>query len=222
MPVRDLEWFGGRRGRGLANRGANGIDGVTSTALGRALAGMTSVVLHRRPRLRARQQCAARALGRLARRPPGGRRRQRRRWDLLVPAPGDGAHHQRFEQLFGTPLGVDVVALAAAHGLSAARSRTLGRTGRATRTFPGPWIARVPSNRQDNVVVHDTLHTGGPGRAARRSVLRWLASLEADRPAGSGTHDGAQHRLELGRLGLGQFGDRVTVGDDATAGDEPG
>ena len=45
MPVRDLEWFGGPAARAHANRGANGIDGVISTALGRALSGHPTVVL---------------------------------------------------------------------------------------------------------------------------------------------------------------------------------
>ncbi len=37
MPVRDVEWFGGPCSDAHANRGANGIDGVMSTALGIAL-----------------------------------------------------------------------------------------------------------------------------------------------------------------------------------------
>ncbi len=47
MPVRDLEWFGGRTARPSvvhANRGANGIDGVVSTAIGVALGDELPVV----------------------------------------------------------------------------------------------------------------------------------------------------------------------------------
>ena len=45
MPVRDYEWYGGPSAAGFSNRGANGIDGVVSTALGIALSGRTVVAL---------------------------------------------------------------------------------------------------------------------------------------------------------------------------------
>ncbi len=156
MPVRDLEWFGGSSAVAYANRGANGIDGVVSTALGRALDGATSVVL----------------LGDLAFVHDSNAllHLKNRNADLrVVVVDNDGGgifsflpqatalEHERFEQLFGTPLGVDVLALAAAHGLPTATVTTAADLA-ALVARPGPWVARVPSDRQHNVVVHDRLH----------------------------------------------------------------
>jgi 2-succinyl-5-enolpyruvyl-6-hydroxy-3-cyclohexene-1-carboxylate synthase len=65
--------------------------------------------------------------------------------------------HDRYEQLFGTPLGVDVVALATAHGVTAVDVATA--TGlREQLATPGPWVCRVRSDRSRNVEVHDRLH----------------------------------------------------------------
>ena len=91
MPIRDVEWFGGTtEGRVLANRGANGIDGVVSTAVGVALAGQPTVALvgdlaflHDTNALlgAADREMLAHRRG----------RRQRRWGDLLVPAAGRAA-----------------------------------------------------------------------------------------------------------------------------------
>lgn len=63
-----------------------------------------------------------------------------------------------FELLFGTPLGTDVVRLAAAHGL-AARTVTSPAELAAQLAVQGPWVVRVPSERTRNVAVHDELHS---------------------------------------------------------------
>lgn len=155
MPVRDLEWFGGRRARAHSNRGANGIDGVISTALGRALTGRPTVVLvgdiafvH-----------DSNALIALAGRDVDLR--------IVVVDNGGGGifsflpqaselSPERFEQLFGTPHGTDIEALAAAHGLQAATVATAGELADAVRG-PGPSVARVVSDRAENVRVHERL-----------------------------------------------------------------
>jgi 2-succinyl-5-enolpyruvyl-6-hydroxy-3-cyclohexene-1-carboxylate synthase len=156
MPVRDLEWFGGRRARAHANRGANGIDGVLSTALGRARCGRPSVVL----------------LGDLAfvhdaNALVGLRGRGLDLRIVVVDNDGGGIFSflpqaevlpsERFEQLFGTPLDTDVVALAQAHGIPA---RTVDSAAELARCLGrrGPWMVRVPSSRAANVAVHAALH----------------------------------------------------------------
>jgi 2-succinyl-5-enolpyruvyl-6-hydroxy-3-cyclohexene-1-carboxylate synthase len=156
MPVRDLEWFGGSRARAYANRGANGIDGVLGTALGRALGGRTTFVL----------------LGDLAFVHDSNALTmlQARDADLrIVVVDNDGGGifsflpqatalpEDRFEQLFGTPLGVDVVALATSYGLEA---RTVQAADELVEQLaqPGPWVCCVPTDRHHNVEVHAALH----------------------------------------------------------------
>ena len=156
MPVRDLEWFGGSRARAHANRGANGIDGVLGTALGRALTGPTTFVLlgdlafvH-----------DSNALTALALRDVDLR---------IVVVDNDGGgifsflpqaaalSEDRFEQLFGTPLGVDIVAMATSYGLEA---RTVLAVDELVEQLaqPGPWVCCVPTDRRHNVEVHAAIH----------------------------------------------------------------
>jgi 2-succinyl-5-enolpyruvyl-6-hydroxy-3-cyclohexene-1-carboxylate synthase len=156
MPVRDLEWFGGRRARAFANRGANGIDGVLGTALGRALTGRTTFVLVGDLAF-VHDSNALLAL-------------ERRDVDLrIIVVDNDGGgifsflpqaavlSEDRFETLFGTPLDVDVVALATAYGLEA---RTVQAVDELVDQLarPGPWVCCVPTDRRHNVEVHATLH----------------------------------------------------------------
>jgi 2-succinyl-5-enolpyruvyl-6-hydroxy-3-cyclohexene-1-carboxylate synthase len=164
MPVRDLEWFGGRSARAHANRGANGIDGVTSTGLGIALTGRPSVVLLGDLAFVHDSSAIVGLLDRDA--------------DVrIVVVDNDGGGifsflpqasaltFDRFEQLFGTPLGVDIVALAAAHGLESRSVETVEELIGQLRV-PGPWVACVPSNRQRNVEVHAAIHAEVAARLA--------------------------------------------------------
>ena len=156
MPVRDLEWFGGRRARAHSNRGANGIDGVLSTGLGRALAGRPTVVL----------------LGDIAFVHDGsalvalaGRHADLR--IVVVDNDGGGIFSflpqakelapERFEQLFGTPHGTDVELLARAHGIPARTVTTLDELAAAVAT-PGPSVTRVATDRAENARLHDRLN----------------------------------------------------------------
>jgi len=118
MPIRDLEWYSPpRRGvRVCANRGANGIDGVVSTAVGVALTGgPTTLVIGDLAFLHDTNGMLGLA-----------RRAVELRIEVIDNDGGgifsflpqrDQLSDERFEQLFGTPQTVDLAALADAHGV---------------------------------------------------------------------------------------------------------
>ena len=64
---------------------------------------------------------------------------------------------ERFEQLFGTPHGTDIVALAAAHDVPARTVVSLAELADAVLA-PGPSVTRVVTDRVENVRHHDLIH----------------------------------------------------------------
>jgi 2-succinyl-5-enolpyruvyl-6-hydroxy-3-cyclohexene-1-carboxylate synthase len=163
MPVRDLEWFAGPMPDVAvhANRGANGIDGVVSTAVGVALAGQPTVLLIGDVAL-LHDTNGLLGLG-------------ARGVDLcVVVVHNDGGgifsflpqasalDRDRFEQLFGTPHGVDLTALAIAHGLpvmEAMDDESVEVAVRAALTAGGPHLVLVRTDRDANVDLHEQLHS---------------------------------------------------------------
>jgi len=163
MPVRDVEWYAAPRTgvRVLANRGANGIDGVTSTAVGVALATQASTAL-----LIGDVALLHDSNGLL-----GAARRGIDLTVVVVDNDGGGIFSflpqaselpgDRFETLFGTPHGVDLGALTAAHGIPStdvAEADQLGATLAGTVASGGVRLVRVRTDRDLNVKVHDELH----------------------------------------------------------------
>ena len=169
MPVRDLEWYGVPRTDldVFANRGANGIDGVTSTAIGIALTGQPTTLLigdvaflHDTNALIGLDQ----------------RRSGTDAIDLtIVVVDNDGGGifsflpqnellpHDDYELLFGTPHGSDLSLLCAAHGLrpGAWDPAGLGR--------PGARILIAQTDRARNLDLHDRLVAAG--RQAAEAML---------------------------------------------------
>jgi 2-succinyl-5-enolpyruvyl-6-hydroxy-3-cyclohexene-1-carboxylate synthase len=158
MPVRDVEWYAQPRNglRMVSNRGANGIDGVVSTSVGVALATEAPTTL---------------LIGDIAflHDTNGLLGLASRGTDLtIVVVDNDGGGifsflpqatdvaAERFEQLFGTPHGVDPTAVAAAHGVPAVELTDL--TALASVLGDGPRVVRVQTDRTANVAVHQVIH----------------------------------------------------------------
>jgi len=159
MPVRDVEWYGDARTgvRVLSNRGANGIDGVMSTAVGVALTGLPTVVLlgdvaflHDSNALLGLAQRAVDLVIVVVDNDGGGI------FSFLPQASQLGV--ERFEQLFGTPHGVDVAALAQVHGLSTTVATTDSEVAELVAKG-GPSLVVVRTERTANVALHDAIHT---------------------------------------------------------------
>jgi 2-succinyl-5-enolpyruvyl-6-hydroxy-3-cyclohexene-1-carboxylate synthase len=162
MPVRDVEWFSpSRESPTFANRGANGIDGVVSTALGVA-AGDRGLGLVGDLTLLHDVSALVDGLGEL-----GGS-------CVLVVANNHGGgifsflpqagllNEERFEQLFGTPRDHNLAAIAEAFGYASVTVTTRGELDAVIATGldrPGLTvvIAQVPT-RQENVRRHDVLN----------------------------------------------------------------
>jgi 2-succinyl-5-enolpyruvyl-6-hydroxy-3-cyclohexene-1-carboxylate synthase len=158
MPVRDVEWFGAASTTVVhSNRGANGIDGVIATAIGVALGSDEPTVLLIGDVAFCHDQSSLTALA--ARGVP--------LTIVVVDNDGGGIFSflpqrstlpvDRFEQLFGTPHGTDIVALARAHRLGARTVFTAADLADALGDAEAV-VVRVESQRDHNVAVHDALH----------------------------------------------------------------
>ena len=173
MPVREVEWYAEPR-NGLtvrSNRGANGIDGVVSTGVGVALgSGAPTAVLVGDVAF-LHDSNALLGLG-------------ARGVDLTIVvvdndgggifsflAQGTQLPTDRFEQLFGTPHGVDLPTLVAAHGLPCQVLGTQAEIGPAVAASAADGGTRVLLARTDraaNVAVHAELHAAVAAAVTRR------------------------------------------------------
>ncbi|MDQ3679344.1 MAG: 2-succinyl-5-enolpyruvyl-6-hydroxy-3-cyclohexene-1-carboxylic-acid synthase [Actinomycetota bacterium] len=164
MPVRDVEWYAEpRRGlRFFANRGANGIDGAVSTPLGVAAAWPGPVTA-----LIGDLAYLYDVNGLLV--PPGNG--QTACTMVVVDNDGGGIFSflpqaaelppDRFERLLGTPHGLDLCAVAHAHGARGDEARSLVQLAElmaAGQERGGANVVVVRTERAANVAVHDHLH----------------------------------------------------------------
>jgi 2-succinyl-5-enolpyruvyl-6-hydroxy-3-cyclohexene-1-carboxylate synthase len=162
MPVRDVEWFGGPRAGVcvISNRGANGIDGVLSTAIGAALArGAPTVAL----------------LGDLAflydaGALVGSASRELSLSVVVVDNDGGGIFSflphasafdgSVFERYWGTPHGLDLVAVAAGYAVDACSidGRQQLDHWLAAAGGTGLRVGVIRSDRSANVAHHDDVN----------------------------------------------------------------
>lgn len=162
MPIRDVDAFAPEGAPGLrvfANRGINGIDGITSTALGLAAATKKPTALYVGDVALLHDLSAfvlAKRLGLsltvvVANNDGGG-------IFHFLPVADRTAH---FERLFGTPHGVDLSAVAALGGATLHRPQRVAdlRGALLTALEGGLHLVEVRTRRDENVAAHRALFT---------------------------------------------------------------
>ncbi len=178
MPIRDLEWFSAPRSGVTihANRGANGIDGTISTALGVAAANLGRTVA---------------LLGDLSFLHDAGAlvlaAQQNHDCTFVVIDNGGGGifeflpqatsvERERFEMLYGTRQSVDIVRLCEAHGLRVALTDSVSTIASSALEFlrsGGVSVVVIRTDREANVGIHRTINELGAAAAeARVAALR--------------------------------------------------
>jgi 2-succinyl-5-enolpyruvyl-6-hydroxy-3-cyclohexene-1-carboxylate synthase len=169
MPIRDQEWFASpssARVRFLCNRGANGIDGLISSALGAAAASgaPTWVIVgdlglyHDMNALAALREVEAPVRIVVLDNSGGGI------FEFLPQA--ESVEREEFEALLGTPVGIEVERVAALYGIEHRRIDEPSQLQALTDSERV--IAEVPIDRLQNVEVHRRLT--GAAVAALESV----------------------------------------------------
>ncbi len=175
MPVRDLDAFLGSSSKPLhplANRGANGIDGVVSTALGSAVAADQPGVLvlgdlsflHDIGGLLAARSCQTPFVIIVVNNDGGGI------FSFLPQA----QEAENFEALFGTPHGLQFAHAASLYGLEYARPQAWNEFGAALRVAletGKATIVEFPSERESNLAAH---------RRIESRLLKRLQEYNAD------------------------------------------
>ncbi|MEE9280237.1 MAG: 2-succinyl-5-enolpyruvyl-6-hydroxy-3-cyclohexene-1-carboxylic-acid synthase [Myxococcota bacterium] len=163
MPVRDADLFwpsAPRRLRFLANRGANGIDGTLSSAVGVAVghAGPTVLVtgdlalLHDLSGLLAARTERANLLVVVLDNNGGGI------FEMLPLA--DSVPREQFERHFGTPHHLDLVGLLRGFGIvcrDVTQEKELLEVARESLARPGVEVIRVATDRRENADLHRRL-----------------------------------------------------------------
>lgn len=163
MPIRDVEWYGPARPDidVFANRGANGIDGVVSTAIGVALSGRSTTLLigdvaflH-----------DGTALIGLAER---GRKLGLDLHVVVIDNDGGGIFSflpqatllddSTYELLFGTPHNTDLAALARAHNLAVTPWTPKAQRQSTTESGAGVRLSIAHTDRAANVALHERIN----------------------------------------------------------------